>query len=172
MSTTSEPLRSIGEVSRRTGLSAHALRFYEKEDLLIEQVRRDGAGRRAFSEREIAWLGVCRTLRDTGMPLAEVRRYVLSVREGLDTVDERHAILQDHGTRVRARLAELQTALSTIETKIDAYALRMAEGTADRPWATGNACTTPVPVAGAPAEQPGPPQGGAGTESRGGATSR
>lgn len=149
---TSEQLLSIGEVSRRTGLSAHTLRFYEKEDLLVEPVRRDGAGRRAFSEREIGWLGVCRALRDTGMPLAEIRRYVLSVREGSHTVDERYAVLQRHETRVRAHLAELRAALSTIEAKVDTYGRRIAEGTADRPWSTGGACAMPERPSG-PAEE-------------------
>ncbi len=138
----SDPLLSIGQVSRRTGLSAHTLRFYEKEDLLIEPVHRDGAGRRAFSEREIGWLGVCRALRATGMPLAEIRRYVLSVREGSHTVDERYAILQRHETRVRAHLAELQAALTTIQTKVDTYGRRIADGTADQPWSAGDACAS------------------------------
>ena len=179
MSTTSQPLLSIGQVSRRTGLSAHTLRFYEKEDLLIEPVHRDGAGRRAFSEREIGWLGVCRALRDTGMPLAEIRRYVLSVREGSHTVDERYAILQRHETRVRAHLAELQAALSTIQTKVDTYGRRIADGTADRPWSIGDPCTVPERTS-RPRQQahdvtsPEPPQpapGGARSSRHGGATS-
>ena len=143
MSTTSEPLLSIGQVSRRTGLSAHTLRFYEKEDLFIEPVHRDGAGRRAFSEREIGWLGVCRALRDTGMPITEIRRYVLSVREGSHTVDDRYEILQRHESRVRAHVAQLQAALTTIQAKIDTYGRRIGDGTADQPWSTGSACTAP-----------------------------
>lgn len=130
-------------MSRRTGLSAHTLRFYEKEGLLIEPVHLDDAGRRTFSEREIGWLGVCRALRTTGMPLADIRRYVLAVREGSHTVNERYSILQRHETRVRTQLAELQKALGTIEEKVDVYGRRVADGTADRPWLTGGTCGTP-----------------------------
>ncbi|HEX3487993.1 MAG TPA: MerR family DNA-binding transcriptional regulator, partial [Streptosporangiaceae bacterium] len=41
-----EPVLSIGQVAGRTGLSVHALRFYEREGLLATPVHRDGGGRR------------------------------------------------------------------------------------------------------------------------------
>ncbi|MGW5065884.1 MerR family DNA-binding transcriptional regulator [Streptomyces cyaneofuscatus] len=34
------PRLSIGQVAERTGLSVHALRFYENEDLFLTPVRR------------------------------------------------------------------------------------------------------------------------------------
>ncbi|WP_208630234.1 MerR family DNA-binding transcriptional regulator, partial [Amycolatopsis kentuckyensis] len=39
----------IGEVAERTGLSVHALRFYEREGLLVGPVPRTVGGRRRYT---------------------------------------------------------------------------------------------------------------------------
>jgi DNA-binding transcriptional MerR regulator len=132
---------SIGEVSERTGISSHTLRFYEKEGLFVDPIQRNAAGRRLFSEQEVAWLQVCSKLRSTGMPLPAIRRYAELVRGGSGTVEERFQILREHEARVRVQLADLQDLLATIETKVAYYASRLAEGTADRLWVNGPECT-------------------------------
>jgi DNA-binding transcriptional MerR regulator len=59
-----------GQAAERTGLSAHALRFYEREGLLAAPVQRTADGRRAYSEPDLEWLELCVKLRSSGMPLA------------------------------------------------------------------------------------------------------
>lgn len=49
-------LLSIGEVAARTGLSVHALRFYEREALLAGPVRRT-PGSRSGSTPRPTWTG-------------------------------------------------------------------------------------------------------------------
>jgi len=73
---------SIGQVSELIGVSAHTLRFYDKEGLFLEPIRRDPANRRLFSEQEIGWLRVGMKLRSTGMPLPDVRRFAALARAG------------------------------------------------------------------------------------------
>jgi DNA-binding transcriptional MerR regulator len=46
---------SIGQVAERTGLSVHALRFYEREGLFADQVQ--PAGRRLCTEDHVAHAG-------------------------------------------------------------------------------------------------------------------
>ena len=53
------PALSIGQVAQRTGLSVHALRFYESEGLFASPVRRAAGGRRIYSEWDVEWLDVC-----------------------------------------------------------------------------------------------------------------
>ena len=134
----------IGEVSERTGLSVHTLRFYEKEGLFVEPVRRDGAGRRVFSEQEVGWLVVCSKLRSSTVPLPQIRRYAELARGGPSTVGERLTILQDHQARLRAQLTDLQDALSMIEAKVALYTDHLAAGTADRLWLDGPGCAGPT----------------------------
>ncbi|WP_369183010.1 MerR family DNA-binding transcriptional regulator [Streptomyces sp. Y1] len=45
---------SIGEVAQRSGLSVHALRFYEREGLFANPVRRLANGRRVYHEEHLA----------------------------------------------------------------------------------------------------------------------
>jgi DNA-binding transcriptional MerR regulator len=72
----------IGEVARRTGLSVHTLRLYERAGVLTGPVRRDAAGRRVYSEWDVAWLGNCVLFRTSGMPLAALAQLAGLVGEG------------------------------------------------------------------------------------------
>ena len=51
--------QSIGDVARELGISVHALRLYERRDLLIAPVQRDAAGRRIYSDQDVEWLQTC-----------------------------------------------------------------------------------------------------------------
>ncbi|GAA4930056.1 MerR family transcriptional regulator [Streptomonospora halophila] len=139
MAVTEETL-SIGTVSARTGLSAHTLRFYEQEGLFVDPVRRDSAGRRMFTHREVEWLRVCVRLRETGMSLPDIRRYVELVRQGPGTEQERFALLRGHEAKVRRQVAQLQESLGVIEAKVATYARHLEQGTADGLWREGPEC--------------------------------
>jgi DNA-binding transcriptional MerR regulator len=140
--TTAEESRlSIGEVSARTGLTTHTLRFYEQEGLLVEPVRRNSAGRREFSDQEVAWLQVCTKLRSSGMSLPDIRRYAELVREGAGNEAERFEILRRHESKVTQQMADLQEALDTIKAKVTLYAAHLADGSADALWRDGPTCS-------------------------------
>src|SRR5436305_11983421 len=98
---------SIGQVAARTGLSVHALRFYEREGLFTDTVQRDAGGRRVYTEHDIEWLESCIKLRASGMPLPAIRRYVELVRAGNGNEQQRIAILREHREQVLAQMAEL-----------------------------------------------------------------
>lgn len=134
MSTPATEHLPISEVSEQTGLPIHTLRFYEQSGLLLEPVRRTAAGHRAFSDRDVRWLRVCDTLRRTGMPIADLRRYVDAARLGPDTVETRHALLKAHETRVRNQINELQHSLNVISAKVQTYGREIRNGTADLSW--------------------------------------
>ena len=101
---------SIQEVSRMTGLSPHTLRFYEKEGLL-GVVERSPSGFRQYSDADLEVLhGIC-CLKNTGMSLQEIARFLELSREGDKTLQERVELLQTHRNKVLSRLEELQTHL-------------------------------------------------------------
>ncbi len=115
------PGLSIGQVAERTGLSVHALRFYEREGLLTGAVRRDAGGRRVYSEHDVDWLDVCVKLRASGMPLPAIRQYAELVREGIGNEQQRLEILVSHRELVAAQMAELTACMNLISRKIDFY---------------------------------------------------
>jgi DNA-binding transcriptional MerR regulator len=125
---------SIGQVAERTGLSFHALRFYEREGILANPVERALNGRRIYTEDDVVWLSMCITLRSSGMPLPAIREYAGLVRQGPGNEKERLAILRQHQERVRAQMADLTESLDLISYKVKIYEERLAEGTADRLW--------------------------------------
>jgi DNA-binding transcriptional MerR regulator len=112
---------SIGQVAERTGLSVHALRFYEREGLIADPVQRDAGGRRVYTEHDIGWLDVCVKLRASGMPLPAIRRYTELVREGRGNEQQRIAIMREHREQVIAQIAELNACLNLISYKIEFY---------------------------------------------------
>jgi DNA-binding transcriptional MerR regulator len=103
---------SIGDVARETGLSVHALRFYEREGLMVSQhVARGTGGRRRYRPDDVYWLRICIKLRASGMPLAKIRRLAELVRDGPGN-----------------------ECLRIITRKVGVYEQHLADGTAQDLW--------------------------------------
>ncbi|WP_313566889.1 MerR family transcriptional regulator [Mobilicoccus sp.] len=132
---------TIGEVADRTGLSVHALRYYEREDLLIGPVRRTAGGRRAYSPVDVDWLRILVKLRESGMPLADLTRFAALVRQGPGNEEDRLRLLEDHRLRVEAQIAALEECRSLIEWKVGVYTEHLRTGSATGLW--DPATTTP-----------------------------
>ncbi len=126
---------SIAEAARRTGVSAHTLRYYERAGLVVTSVDRTAGGRRRYHRLDLEWILVCTRLRATGMPIRTIRRYAELVAAGRGNEQDRLALLEAHRAEVRAKLAEIQENLELIDHKIDVYRGRLAAGDADTLWA-------------------------------------
>jgi DNA-binding transcriptional MerR regulator len=126
---------SIAEAARRTGVSVHTLRYYERAGLVITTVDRTDGGRRRYRQLDLDWITVCTRLRATGMPIRTIRRYAQLVSAGPGNEQERLALLEAHRADVTARLVELREHLELIDHKLDVYRGRLAAGDADRLWA-------------------------------------
>lgn len=110
---------SIAEVAERTGVTAHTLRYYERIGLL--SVPRDEAGRRVYTQAELARVVFISRLRLTAMPIRDIQAYFRLVAAGPGNEDQRLALLERHRDQVKARLAELESALAVVEFKIATY---------------------------------------------------
>ncbi|MFD7014630.1 MerR family transcriptional regulator [Streptomyces sp. NPDC059161] len=125
---------SIGEVAERSGLSVHALRFYEREGLFANPVRRLTNGRRVYHEEDLEWLAICTKLRSSGMSLATIRQYIELARQGPGNERERLALLRQHEEYVEAKIRELHETLAVMRDKVRIYEDHLARGEADRLW--------------------------------------
>ncbi|WP_327094860.1 MerR family transcriptional regulator [Nocardia vinacea] len=119
---------SIGEAARRTGVSVHTLRYYERAGLVITPIDRTASGRRRYHQLDLDWIYVCTRLRATGMPIQTIRRYAELVAAGNGNEPERIALMEAHRAEVVAKLAEIQENLALIDRKLDIYRGRIAIG--------------------------------------------
>ncbi|MBK5145120.1 MerR family transcriptional regulator [Budviciaceae bacterium BWR-B9] len=110
----------IGTLAKKTGLSPHTLRYYERIGLL-PTVYRDSSGQRDYDQRVLNRIEFLSKLRTTGMPLRDMQRYAELVTQGDSTAVQRQQLLEQHRQQVRHRLAELQSCLLVIDKKIDGY---------------------------------------------------
>ncbi len=121
----------IGDLAKRSGLSVHAIRYYERIGLL-PRAGRDQAGRRDYDASILTWIAFIGRLKTTGMPIREMLRYTALRERGAGTEAERQALLERHRLRVRDRLAELSDCLLVLDDKIAGYAANMRMTEDDR----------------------------------------
>ncbi|KMO10799.1 MerR family transcriptional regulator [Methylobacterium platani] len=111
----------IGELAKRSGLTAHTIRYYETIGLL-PQASRDRSRQRDYDASILTWIAFLRRLKTTGMPIRGMLRYARLREAGHGTEPERRALLEAHRDRVRAQVAELQACLLALDDKIAGYA--------------------------------------------------
>jgi MerR family transcriptional regulator, aldehyde-responsive regulator len=121
-------LLTPAEMSERAGVSIDTLRYYEREQLLVN-VARAGSGHRRYSEDDVLWVEVLRCLRETGMTIEQLRAYCELGKQGDHTVPERTRQLIDHRAKVEEQIRDLHQALKLIDHKLDIY--RNANGQKD-----------------------------------------
>lgn len=110
---------SPGQAAGESGFSLDTLRYYERIGLL--EVDRAPNGHRQFRDEDLEWLSVLRCLRDTGMPIAQMRRYAELTRDGEATMAERLRLLKEHDANVEEQLSLLQAQQKHLREKIDWY---------------------------------------------------
>lgn len=109
----------IAEVSELVGLSTDTLRYYEKIDL-ISTVKKIN-GQRDYSEVDVARITFVRNLRNAGMSIASLNRYLQLVYQGDATSQERKEILIEERNRILEATIALIDTVDLLNYKIDAY---------------------------------------------------
>jgi DNA-binding transcriptional MerR regulator len=111
---------TIKQVSERTNLPPHVLRYYESEGLL-PSVGRTRKGIRRYTEDDLEWLALVRCLKNTGMPIKQIKNFVELSVQGDATLPERCGLLREHKTAVENQIAEMQRHLEKVTCKIEYF---------------------------------------------------
>lgn len=117
---------SIGEASATYNIPESTLRYYEKKGLL-PFIERDEAGRRLFSERQLALLQIVICLKNTNMPISGIRQYMEWVVEGDASIENRLEMLVKHKKKVTDEIARMNEHLLGINDKIERYQKQLEE---------------------------------------------
>ena len=111
----------IGELAKRSGLTAHTIRYYERIGLL-PYADRNRSSQRDYDASILTWIAFLGRMKTAGMPIRDMLHYAALRERGVDTEAERRLLLQQHRERVARHLAELQDCLLVLDTKIAGYA--------------------------------------------------
>lgn len=124
---------TIAKAAKKTGISAHTLRFYDKEGLL-PFVKRDANGNREFTEEDFEWLSFILCLKNTGMPIKNIKNYIKLSLGGDSTLEKRLQVFRQQKIAVEKKAAELEEYKKKIDYKIWYYETAVKAGTESIHW--------------------------------------
>ena len=111
---------TTAKAAEKIGISAHTLRFYDKEGLL-PNVGRDEYGNRRFTDNDLQWLSLLQCLKNTGMSLKDIKRFAECTTLGDDTIEERLSLFENQTENVKCQITELKRYLALLEYKLAFY---------------------------------------------------
>ena len=110
----------IAEVAKHTGLSISTIRYYERSGL-CPPIARGVDGKRRFTATDLDWLLLLSSLRETGMPTADMRKFSALYRSGDETIPERKKALLNHRQSLADRQAALERCRDILDRKLAKY---------------------------------------------------
>jgi DNA-binding transcriptional MerR regulator len=111
---------TIKQVSEKTALPPHVLRYYENEGLL-PGVSRSRSGIRRYTDGDLEWIGLICCLKNTGMSIKQIKSFVELSMEGDMTLQQRCELLREHKQAVEAQIVEMQKHLEKVTHKIEYF---------------------------------------------------
>ena len=111
---------SAKEAAEMTGLSTSTLRYYEKEQLL-PQIARNSQKYRQYTEEDIEWIKMVQCMRMANIPIQSIKKYVLLLIRGGETLEQRFGMVQDHMEDIKNQMSNLQNALNLTQKKLSFY---------------------------------------------------
>ncbi|WP_098461463.1 MerR family transcriptional regulator [Propionicimonas paludicola] len=111
---------TIAQMSAATGVTAYTLRYYERAEL-IQSVARNSGRQRRYSAADVEWVKFLLRLRETGMPIAQMREYAVLRAQGPITTEPRLRLLQAHQANLHEKIARLHAHELALANKLTAY---------------------------------------------------
>lgn len=121
---------SISEVAKQLNLTVYTLRYYDKEGLL-PFVERTASGTRVFKESDIEALQVIQCLKNTGMPIKDIKEFISWCSEGDSTLQQRYDLFLERKAAVEEQMEELNKTMGLINHKCNYYLTALDAGTED-----------------------------------------
>ena len=104
------------EVCEEVGITYETLKYYCNEGL-VPNHERDSNNYRIFDENDIGWIKGLTKLRDCGMSIKDMKRYMELCYEGEGSIEERKEMLEDTRKELEQEIARVNESLNFIDTK-------------------------------------------------------
>ncbi|WP_239616306.1 MerR family transcriptional regulator [Cohnella mopanensis] len=111
---------TIKHVSERLRLPISTLRYYDREGLM-PLLKRTETGTRKYSETDISWLELVCCLKNTGMPIEEIKEFMVLCLTGSTTSEQRKELLEQHKANILGQMEMLNRSLEMINYKLKNY---------------------------------------------------
>ena len=115
---------TIQEVSRQSGLTESALRYYERIGLIDPVPRDDSSGHRRYPPALVDAIESLSCLRSTGMSVHDMRTYVDNIRRGAAAAADQRQLFGDHARRLADDIARLQVRQKYVAAKAQLWEAR------------------------------------------------
>lgn len=119
---------SIGEVSKQTGIPVSTLRYYDNEGM-FPHMNRGSGGTRTFSETEINTLEIVECLKDSGLSIKDITKFLKWCEEGDASLKKRRDLFHAQAQAVTEQIARLQKTLDVLSYKCWYYDTAVEAGT-------------------------------------------
>ena len=111
---------TIAEVSKKYGVSADTLRYYERIGL-IPPVHRTAGGIRDYTDDDCNWVGFVKCTRSAGLTIEALIEYVTLYQQGDETIQARKDLLIEQRRLLLERIEEMQATVARLDGKIERY---------------------------------------------------
>lgn len=119
---------TVGEMAKILNTTSSTLRYYDKEGLL-PFVERTGSGIRMFKDSDYEWLLVIDCLKNTGMGIKDIKKFIDMAITGDATIKERLQMILRQRESVQEQMAKLQQTLDILDYKVWYYTTADKAGT-------------------------------------------
>jgi DNA-binding transcriptional MerR regulator len=108
---------TIGQVAKMNDLSISQLRYYDNQGL-FPFLKRTEKGDRVFDDNALKFLEFILCLKDTGMPIKEIKQFVELSMIGKDTNPQRIEMMKQQEMNIQQQICESKENLIKIQQKI------------------------------------------------------
>ncbi len=98
---------TISQAAKQMNLTIYTLRYYDREGLL-SNVKRDKSGNRIFTRDNMEMLSLICCLKNTGMPIKEIKQFTDWQNEGNHTLHDRNDMLVKHKEDILKQIEDLK----------------------------------------------------------------
>lgn len=108
---------TIGQVAKMNHLSISQLRYYDNQGL-FPFLKRTEKGDRVFDEDALKFLDIILCLKNTEMPIKDIKQFVDWSMNGNDTIPQRLKMMKQQETNVIQQIRDTEENLRKIQQKI------------------------------------------------------
>lgn len=110
---------TIKEVSEKYSISQDTLRYYEKVGIIRPVTRKNGI--RQYGEKELSNIEFVICMRNAGLPINVLAKYIKLFDQGDKTAFERRQLLINQRDVLKQKIMEMNMALEKLNNKINVY---------------------------------------------------